>query len=123
MAAMTSVPGAAERRVTAFLAACIETGHKVLVISPEDDPRSHPEVASCHVDLVVAREESDGALRIMWVLEVLGVEDGVVQLQELFRRQAGELRPSGLRPRCLERLHDQGITLDPLTFVLLRPLV
>jgi hypothetical protein len=120
MFGMTLEPGPAERRATTFLAACIEGGLDVLVLPAGGSPRHHPEVAAGKVDIVVHQEPSGRSFRILRVVEVLGVENDVVQLQELFRHEAGELRATGLRPELLDRLHDQGITLDPLTFALQR---
>jgi pilus assembly protein CpaF len=119
---MTPHSSPVERSATVFLAACLEGGMDVLVIPADEDVRRHPRVAAGEVDVVVSRDDARRSRRIMRVVEVLGVEDDVVQLQELFNRDSEELVARGLRPRLLDRLQHQGITIDPLTFAPRRPM-
>ena len=63
----------------------------------------------------------DGTRKIISVCEISGMEGQIVTMQELFRfisqgidaegRALGELRPTGIQPRFLNRLADMGITL------------
>ncbi|POM27045.1 putative MT3759-like conjugal transfer protein [Actinomadura rubteroloni] len=71
------------------------------------------------IDLVVHQTRfKDGSRRITHVTEVTGLEGDVVTLQDLFlfdpriadsEGRVGALRPTGLRPRFLDRLRDRGI--------------
>ena len=59
--------------------------------------------------------------------EVVGMEGDVITTQDVFLfdfaagyddlgRARGHLRTTGLRPRFLDRLADQGVHVDPLLF-------
>ena len=86
------------------------------------------QVASAvHLIIQVSRLR-DGSRRITHITEVLGMESDVVTLQDLFTfdyragmdtggRFLGALQSTGLRPRFLESLADQGITLPVETFL------
>jgi pilus assembly protein CpaF len=58
------------------------------------------------VDLVVHQARAkDGSRRITHVTEVVGIHDGVVALQDLYRldhRPGAVLRPTGTPPRFLQ---------------------
>ncbi|MBO1031720.1 Flp pilus assembly complex ATPase component TadA [Tessaracoccus sp. SD287] len=80
------------------------------------------------VDLVVQITRlRDGSRRITAVTEVHGLEGQTVTLQDVFAfdysagvdhtgRFLGRPRPTGIRPRFIERLADQGIMLPPALF-------
>src|SRR4051794_40625445 len=90
------------------------------------------QVASA-VDMIVHQARfKDGTRRITHVTEVVGMEGDVITLQDLFLfdhqmgmdehgRTLGTLRPTGLRPRFLEKLEAAGIRLDPYSFGLEQP--
>jgi pilus assembly protein CpaF len=70
----------------------------------------------------------DGTRRLTHVTEVVGMEGEVITLQDLFLfdyhagidecgRFRGTIQPTGLRPRFLERLSDQGTRIDPELFL------
>jgi pilus assembly protein CpaF len=70
----------------------------------------------------------DGTRRLTHVTEVVGMEGEVITLQDLFLfdyragidergRFRGTIRPTGLRPRFMERLSDQGTRIDPALFL------
>jgi pilus assembly protein CpaF len=78
------------------------------------------------IDLIVYLERMhDGVRRVTSVTEVQGMEGDVVTLQELFtfhqygvenRRIIGQLVPTGVRPKFLEKLEVNNIHLPPKTF-------
>jgi pilus assembly protein CpaF len=70
----------------------------------------------------------DGSRRLTHVTEVVGMEGDVITLQDVFLfdfragidrdgRFRGHIRPTGIRPRCLERLADQGVQVDSALFL------
>jgi pilus assembly protein CpaF len=82
--------------------------------------------AAVHLIVHQARLK-DGSRRLTHVTEVVGMEGEVVSLQDLFLfdfragidgagRFRGGIRPTGLRPRCLERLADQGVRVGAELF-------
>ena len=85
------------------------------------------QVASA-VDLIVHQSRlRDGSRRIVAISEVVGMEGDVVTLQDLFTfdysagadaqgRHLGALRPTGLRPRFIEKLGQSGVLLHPNLF-------
>jgi pilus assembly protein CpaF len=61
----------------------------------------------------------------MQVTEVQGMEGDVITMADIFvfeqtgmekNRIIGRLRPTGLRPRCMERIEEAGITLPASVF-------
>jgi pilus assembly protein CpaF len=79
------------------------------------------------IDLIVQIQRlRDGSRRITDVVEVIGMEEDTVTLQELFRFRVtgtddqgwilGGLEPTGLRPHILDRLFEMGLQLpDDIT--------
>ena len=69
---------------------------------------------------------SDGTRRITHITEVVGMEQDVITLQDIFLfertgvsdsgRITGRFRATGIRPRFYERLKASGITLPPQLF-------
>src|SRR3954451_17655960 len=86
------------------------------------------QVASA-LDLIIHLSRlRDGSRRITHITEVLGMEGDLITLQDLFvfdhgagtdaaGRFRGTLRPTGLRPRFLERLAAHGVELPVQTFM------
>ena len=78
------------------------------------------------LDLIVHQERlQDGSRRIVRVTEVLGMEGDTIVLQDIFqyktvgvmgRQVVGEIVPTGIRPKCIEKLAANGVTLPPSTF-------
>jgi pilus assembly protein CpaF len=79
------------------------------------------------LDLIVHQSRMrDGSRKVTHVTEVQGMEGDVVVLQDIFIFQQegidedgtirGRHRPTGLRPRCLDKLIDEGIVLPPSVF-------
>jgi pilus assembly protein CpaF len=67
----------------------------------------------------------DGSRKVMQVTEVQGMEGDVITMADIFvfeqtgmekNRIIGRLRPTGLRPRCMERIEEAGITLPASVF-------
>ncbi|SFM36702.1 CpaF family protein [Shimia aestuarii] len=69
---------------------------------------------------------SDGKRRVMSISEITGMEGDVLSMQDVFvfrregRSETGEVLgrfiPTGVRPRCMDRLLAAGINLDPQAF-------
>jgi pilus assembly protein CpaF len=80
------------------------------------------------LDLIVHLSRlRDGTRRVTHVSEVMGMEGDVIVLQDLYLfdygmgmdedgKFLGRLKPTGIRPRCTERLADHGISLDASLF-------
>ena len=83
------------------------------------------------VDIIIHIDRfGDGSRRVTHISEVQGMEGDVITLQDIFRfnfaeggtqsaRSAGRLRPTGLRPKVVEKLHEAGVSVPPKLF---RPL-
>jgi pilus assembly protein CpaF len=69
---------------------------------------------------------SDGTRKVTQISEIAGMEGDIIQLQDLFvfdrtgisdrGRVTGRFRPTGIRPRCAERLAAAGLSLPPRMF-------
>ena len=65
----------------------------------------------------------DGSRKVASISEILGMEGETVTIQDIFTYEAmaadaeghlrGTLRPTGVRPRVLERLAEQGLVVPP----------
>ncbi|MCW2926096.1 MAG: type secretion system protein, partial [Thermoleophilia bacterium] len=80
-------------------------------------------------DLIVQLERGvDGARRIIAISDVVGMEGGVVSLQDIFLAKArsdsdeegaglrGALRPTGVVPRFLDKLAVHNVDVPPHVF-------
>src|SRR5262249_22999084 len=78
--------------------------------------------ASSALECIIHVERlEDGSRRVTSVMEVQGMESDVITLQELFKFQidevtrdgkiVGGLRPTGLRPKFLQKVEKRGIAL------------
>ncbi len=78
------------------------------------------------VDLIIhVSRMRDGSRKVVAVTEVLGMEGDTILLQDIFKfeiegfrdgKLLGELRPTGIRPRLVERLAEHNIHLGPEIF-------
>lgn len=78
------------------------------------------------IDLVIHQERfRDGSRKITAVTEIQGMEGDVVTLSDIFAFQQtgyedgkviGRLRPTGLRPKFMDRIEAHGIHLPPNIF-------
>jgi pilus assembly protein CpaF len=83
------------------------------------------QVASA-IDLIIHQERMrDGSRRIVNITEVSGMEGEVITTTDIFvfeqtgiesGRVIGSLRPTGLRPKFMEKLEAAGIHLPPSIF-------
>jgi pilus assembly protein CpaF len=84
--------------------------------------RAVREMISSSIDIVVqVSRYSDGKRRIASVSELVGMEESVITLQEIFRFERsglaqdgtvlGRFVATGIRPKCIERLRTSGINL------------
>lgn len=85
------------------------------------------QVASA-IDVIIHIDRfGDGSRRITHISEVQGMEGDIITLQDIYRfnfaeggtqsaRSTGRLRPTGLRPKVIEKLQEAGITVPPKLF-------
>ncbi len=74
----------------------------------------------CHLERM-----RDGSRKVVQIAEVQGMEGDIITMTDLFifeqtgyerNRIIGRLRPTGLRPKCIDRIEDSGIHLPPAVF-------
>ncbi|MCX7680365.1 MAG: CpaF family protein [Anaerolineae bacterium] len=67
----------------------------------------------------------DGSRKVVSITEVQGMEGDVIVMSDIFKfeqvgyengRVIGSLRPTGLRPKCMEKIEAAGIRLPPSVF-------
>jgi pilus assembly protein CpaF len=91
-------------------------------------PRSVRQQISSAINVVVQTErQEDGRRRVVSIAEILGMEEEIITMQEVFRFRRrgrnedgsviGDFEPTGVRPKFLEFLGSRGIKLDPQMFV------
>lgn len=85
------------------------------------------QVASA-LDLIIQIARfGDGSRKITHISEVQGMEGDIITLQDIFRyifaeggressRSSGSLRPTGLRPKVVEKLQDKGVEVPAKLF-------
>jgi len=100
----------------------------VLMSGMELPVRAIREQVASAVDIIVHQARlRDGTRRITQITEVEGMEVDVITLQDIFSfdfsagvdesgRFAGTIKPTGLRPKFMQRLSNQGIKVDPSIF-------
>jgi pilus assembly protein CpaF len=84
------------------------------------------QIASAVNVIVQLSRFSDGKRRLVQLSEIVGMEGEVITLQEIFQfRQEGidqdgnvlgRIRPTGIRPKCAERLKSNGFSLPASMF-------
>jgi pilus assembly protein CpaF len=74
----------------------------------------------CHTDRM-----RDGTRKVTQVTEVVGMEGDVISLTDIFNfeqtgydegRVLGRLRPTGLVPKCMDKIEETGVYLPPQIF-------
>lgn len=85
----------------------------------------HQIASAIHIIVQVARL-TGGGRKITRISEITGMEGEVMSMQDLFlfkqtgldhdRRTQGYFCTTGIRPRCLERLENAGVSLNPELF-------
>ncbi|MDH3271193.1 MAG: CpaF family protein [Gemmatimonadota bacterium] len=84
------------------------------------------------VDIIVQVSRlSDGSRRVRQITEVVGMEGDVITMQDIFTfeqtgieddgRVLGRLRPTGIRPKCMERLKAHGFEMTSEAFTDMSP--
>jgi pilus assembly protein CpaF len=101
----------------------------VLMAGTELTVKAVREQISSAVDIIIHQGRlKDGTRRVTAMSEVLNMEGDVITLQDIFKfdfhagvnsqgRFIGELKPTGIRPKCLEKLADAGINVQPAAFM------
>ena len=88
--------------------------------------RAIREQISSAIDLIVHQERfRDGSRKVVQITEVQGMEGDVIVMQDIFvfqqtgyenGRVVGRLRPTGIRPKFMDRIETAGIFLPPDMF-------
>jgi pilus assembly protein CpaF len=88
--------------------------------------RAIREQVSSAIDLVVHQERlRDGSRKVTNITEVIGMEGDVITMADIFlyeqlgyenNKVIGRMRPSGLRPKFMEKIEASGIHLPPSVF-------
>ena len=101
----------------------------VLMAGMDLPVRAIREQIAAAVDLIIHQSRlGDGSRRITHVTEVEGMEGDVITAQDIFLfdysmgldekgKYLGSLRPTGVRPKFVQKLEDQGITIPPTMFL------
>ena len=101
----------------------------VMMAGMELTIRAVREQIASAINLIVHQTRlKDGTRRITHVTEVVGMEGDVITLQDIFLfdyhagvdedgKFRGQLKPTGLRPKFLEKLGDKGVHLPPAMFI------
>lgn len=98
----------------------------VMMAGMELPARAIREQVSSAIDLVVHQERMrDGSRKIVNISEISGMEGDVITMTDIFvfelsgyesGKVIGRLRPTGLRPKFMEKLESYGIHLPPSIF-------
>ncbi|HQP09273.1 MAG TPA: CpaF family protein [Anaerolineaceae bacterium] len=98
----------------------------VMMAGMELPVRAIREQVASAIDLIVHQERlRDGTRKISSVQEVVGMEGDIITMTELFAFEQtgidngqilGRLRPTGLRPKFMEKIEASGINLPPSIF-------
>jgi len=90
------------------------------------DKAVRTQIASA-IDIVVqASRFSDGTRRVKQIAEIVGMEGDVITMQDIFKfeqtgvdedgKVIGRLRPTGIRPKCMDRLGAHGFEMASDSF-------
>ena len=99
----------------------------VLMAGMDLPVRANREQIASAVDLIVQQSRlRDGSRKITYLTEVQGMEGDIITLQDIFvfdqagcdemGKVIGRFRPTGIRPKFLDKLAANGITLPNETF-------
>jgi pilus assembly protein CpaF len=98
----------------------------VLMAGMELPVRAIREQVTSAIDLVVHQERMrDGSRKVVNITEVSGMEGDVITTTDIFvfeqtgfenGKVLGRLRPSGLRPKFMDKVEASGIHLPPSIF-------
>lgn len=79
------------------------------------------------IDIIIQVSRfSDGTRRVKQITEVVGMEGDVITMQDIFKFEQtgidedgnvlGRLHPTGIRPRCMDRLKAHGFEMSADAF-------
>jgi pilus assembly protein CpaF len=98
----------------------------VMMAGMELPVRAIREQVSSAIDLVVHEERMrDGTRKVVNITEVSGMEGDVITMTDIFvfeqsgyegGKIVGRLRPTGLRPKFMDKIENSGIHLPPSIF-------
>lgn len=98
----------------------------VLMSGMELPHRAIREQIAAALDLIVHTERMrDGSRKVISISEIQGMEGDVITMSEIFRfeqtsiedgKVIGRLRPTGLRPKFMNKIREAGIMLPPTIF-------
>lgn len=84
------------------------------------------QVASAITIVVQCARLSDGTRKVMSISEITGMDENIISMHEIFAFQrkgigpegnvVGAFRPTGIRPKFLDRLRVAGVQLPPALF-------
>ncbi|NNF11756.1 MAG: CpaF family protein [Gemmatimonadetes bacterium] len=90
------------------------------------DKAVRTQIASAIDVIVQVSRFSDGSRRVRQITEVVGMEGDVITMQDIFTFEQtgveengtviGRLRPTGIRPKCMERLQAHGFEMGSDAF-------
>jgi pilus assembly protein CpaF len=90
----------------------------VLMAGVDLPVRAIREQIASAIDLIIQQARlKDGSRKITQITEVQGIEGEVITMQDIFVFERGVLRPTGIRPRCAEKIADNGIQLPINLFI------
>jgi pilus assembly protein CpaF len=118
---MTTIHANTPRDAVARLESMVAMGNMNL---PEKSVRQ--QIAAAITIVVQATRMSDGTRKVTSISEITGMEESVISMQEIFSfnrkgigpdgKVIGVFKPSGIRPKFLDRLRLSGIVLPPSLF-------
>ncbi|MGC9394211.1 MAG: CpaF family protein [Anaerolineae bacterium] len=98
----------------------------VLMAGMELPHRAIRDQVASAIDMIVQLERMrDGSRRVVSITEVQGMEGDVITTADIFKfeqagfeegKVIGRLRPTGIRPKFMERIEESGIHLPPSIF-------
>ena len=98
----------------------------VLMAGMELPHRAIREQVASAIDMIVQLERlRDGSRRVVSITEIQGMEGDVITTADIFKfeqtgfeegRVIGRLRPTGIRPKFMDRIEQAGIHLPPSIF-------
>ena len=117
---MTTIHANTPRDAISRLESMVAMGMNI----PEKSVRQ--QIASAITIVVQSTRMSDGTRKVTSVSEITGMEENVINMQEIFTftkkgigpdgKVIGVFQPTHIRPRFLERLRISGIVLPPVLF-------
>lgn len=97
-----------------------------LMAGMELPTRAIREQIASAVDVICQQQRlRDGSRRILYITEVQGMEGEMITMSDIFEFEQtgyeggkiiGRIRPTGIRPKFIDRIEDAGIHLPPATF-------